>query len=305
MIVVVFRRLVQTAFVLLILMTLTFWLLHILPGGPFETEESLPPEVKASLEARFHLNKPILEQYFVYLKSLGMGDLGPSYANADQTTLEIMTSNLPVTLKLGLASLILSFCLGLPLGIFAARHYNGWGDRLAMAVAATGVSFPIFLVGPLLVLFFSFYLDWLPPGLLQNPFSYVLPVLTLAFKPAALIGRLVRATALDTIHSDFIRTARASGLNETKIFYKYILKNSLIPVLGITGPLTASILSGSFVVELIFALPGLGHHYIESVTNRDYPLILALTLFFAVMLCMANLLADLISMAVDPRVRAT
>lgn len=280
-----------------------FFLLRILPGGPFDTEVALTPEVKAHLDARFHLDQPLLTQYFSYIKSLGQGDMGSSYHYLDQNVGEIISEALPASLKLGFFSLITSFLLGIPLGLVAARYHNRWGDRIAMLFATVGVSMPIFLLAPVLILIFSFYLDILPPALWEGPRYYILPVFILGVRPAAMIARLMRSSALDVMNSDFVRTARSKGASENRILFKHVLRNCLIPVLGISGTLVAQVLSGSFVVEVLFAVPGLGHYYIESVIDRDYPLVMSISFMYALLLSSSNFLMDVLSNLVDPRVR--
>jgi oligopeptide transport system permease protein len=294
-------RLLQTLITLLVLVTATFWLLHVLPGGPFDTDTALAPEVKAKLEQRYHLDQPILKQYLIYMKSLGSGDFGSSLTYIDENVSDIIAGTLPVTIKLGFFALIFSYAAGIAGGLLAARFHRRWLENAIMFFAVGGVSMPSFLLAPLLILVFSFWLDWFPPALWEGPQYYILPVLTLSFRHAAMIARMVRASALDVIQSDFVRTAEAKGLPQWKVLWKHVLKNSLIPLLGISGTIVASILSGSFIVEVLFAIPGLGRHLVESVFNRDYPLILSLTLLYGVILCLTTLVLDLLSMAVDPR----
>jgi oligopeptide transport system permease protein len=216
---------------------------------------------------------------------------------------EIISETLPISLELGMYSLILSFLFGIPIGIYAAARHNSWLDHTLMIVSISFVSLPSFLVAPLLILLFCFGLHWFEPALWNGPASYTLPVIVLATRSMAIVARLTRSSALEVIGSDYIRTARSKGLSSQQILFKHVLKNSLIPVLTFSGPLAAEILSGTFVVEQIFAIPGLGKHMILSVSNRDYPLILATTLLFAVMLVIANLIVDLLYVYFDPRIK--
>jgi len=280
-----------------------FFLVRVLPGNPFDTEAAVSPEVRAHLNSRYHLDQPLLTQYLIYLKSLGGGDLGTSYRYQDQNVMDIISEALPVTLKLGLLSLIFSFSLGIPLGLVAAQFHNRWQDRVAMFVAVLGDCMPTFLLAPVLILVFSFYLDILPPALWESPKYYILPVVSLGIKPTAILARLIRSSALDILESDFIRTARAKGASEKRILFHHVLRNCLIPILGVSGTLVAHILSGSFIVELLFAVPGLGHYLIESVIDRDYPLVMSLALWYAVVLSLSQLVMDCLSSFADPRIK--
>lgn len=301
----VLKRLGQTVFVLWVIASLTFVLLRILPGGPFDAEKALPPEVKASIEAKYKLNDPLPKQYADYMLGLISGDLGESYKYIGRGVTEIVAESFPASFQLGVFSLILAFLIGIPAGVYAASKHNTWMDSGIMILAVSSVSLPSFLVAAVMILIFAFHLDWLPVALWDGPQYYILPVFVLGMRPAAIIARLTRASVLDVIRSDYIRTARAKGLAQHEILFKHVLKNSLIPVLTFAGPLTAGILSGSFVIEHIFNVPGIGKHFIESVSNRDYPLVLALTLMFSFMLVIANLIVDLLYTYFDPRIKLT
>jgi oligopeptide transport system permease protein len=303
------RRLLEAAFVIFTIITITFLLLRFLPGGPFDEEKALPPEIKQMIEAKYGLNKPVLEQYANYLSAVAHLDLGESYKYIGQPVSEIISETLPVSFQLGFYSLLLAYLIGLPLGVFAASRHNTFADSGLMMLAISGVALPSFIVGPLLVMVFSFGVPFaslehlLPPALWESPIYYILPVLTLGIRPAAIIARMVRSSMLDVIQADFVRTAKAKGVAEHVVLYKHVLKNSLIPVLTISGPLIAGVLSGSFIVEIVFGIPGMGKHLVQSVTNRDYPLILGMTLVFSAMLVLANLLVDLLYTVVDPRIK--
>jgi oligopeptide transport system permease protein len=299
----VLRRLLQTVFVMWVIASLTFLLLRILPGGPFDSEKALPPAVKANIERIYKLNDPLPTQYATYMGGLLKGDLGVSYKYIGRNVSEIVAESFPASFQLGIFSLILAFAIGIPAGIFAASKHNTWYDSVTMMFAISSVSLPSFLVAAILIVVFSFKLDWLPVALWDGPTYYILPVVVLGLRPAAIIARLTRATVLDVIRSDYIRTARAKGLAERNVLYKHVLKNSLIPVLTFAGPLAAGILSGSFVIEHIFNIPGIGKHFIESVSNRDYPLVIALTLLFSFLLVIANLIVDLLYTYFDPRIK--
>ena len=299
----VLKRLLGFVVLIFIISSMTFVLLRVLPGGPFDQERALPPEVKANIEAKYHLDKPIYEQYFIYIKNLVQGDFGQSYKYIEKDVTAILKETLPVSVQLGLYSLILAFLLGVPLGVFSASRHNTLWDRIAMITAISGISLPSFLVAPIFILFFGFYLGWFEIALWEGPSYYVLPVLVLGIRPIAIIARLTRVSMLDVFHSDYIRTAKAKGLSPFVILYKHILKNAFIPVLTFSGPLVAGLLTGAFIIEHIFAVNGMGKHLILSVTNRDYPLVLGVTLVYCLVLISANLIVDLMYSYFDPRIR--
>lgn len=299
----VLKRVGQTAFVLWVIASLTFCLLRIIPGGPFDQEKTLAPEVKAAIEAKYNLNAPIYEQYGQYLLAIVQGDLGQSYKYVGRNVSEMIIESFPNSFQLGIFSLILAFAIGIPAGVYAAANHNTWKDSTTMILAISSVSLPSFLVAAIVITIFAFGLDWLPVALWDGPSYYILPVVVLGLRPAAIIARLTRASVLDVIRSDYIRTARAKGLSETVILYKHVLKNSLIPVLTFAGPLAAGILSGAFIIEHIFNIPGMGKHFIQSVTNRDYPLVLGVTLVFSFLLIISNLIVDILYTYFDPRIK--
>jgi len=299
------KRCLEAAVTIFVIVTLIFSLLRLMPGGPFDAEKALPPEVMANLAAKYKLDAPISEQYLNYLNKLIHGDLGESYKYIGRPVSQIIADTFPVSFQLGIYALILSFAIGIPLGVIAASKHNTWLDSSAMFVAMSGVTLPSFLVAALLILIFSFKLNLLPPALWEGPIYYVLPVVTLGLRPAAILARLTRASVLDVIRADFVRTAYAKGLSQRLVLFKHVLKNSLIPVLTYSGPLIADILSGAFIIEVIFAVPGMGRHLILSVTNRDYPLVLGMSLLFSVMLVLCNLIVDLLYVLVDPRIKLT
>lgn len=305
LVVYVVKRCFEAIFVIWVIASATFLLLRIVPGGPFDAEKALPPEIKANIEAKYNLNAPLSEQYIQYMLKLLRGDLGESYKYLGRNVSEIVKETLPISVELGIYSLILSFAIGIPAGVYAASKHTQWQDSATMITAISGVSLPSFLVAPILIMIFCFWLAWLEPALWEGPLYYILPTIVLGTRSAAIIARLTRSSVLEVIRSDYIRTARSKGLSERKILYKHVLKNSLIPVLTFAGPLTAGILSGSFVVEQIFAIPGMGKHLVLSVSNRDYPLILATTLIFSVMLIFANLIVDILYAYFDPRIKVS
>lgn len=303
------KRSLEAFGTLFVIASLTFLLLRILPGGPFDSEKALPAEIKANIEARYGLNKPVLSQYGDYLFGLATGDWGESYKYIGRSVTDIIAETLPVSAELGFYSLILSLLIGIPLGVFAAAKHNTWFDTAAMLVAISGVALPSFVVGPVLVMIFSFGIPFsilhgtLPPALWDGWQYMILPIVTLGIRPAAIYARMTRGTVLEAIRQDYVRTARAKGVPERTVLFHHVLRNSLIPVLTITGPLVAGLLSGSFIIEVIFAIPGIGKHLVSSVSNRDYPLVLGLTLLYSALLVVSNLVVDILYSMVDPRMR--
>ena len=296
------RRLLQAIPVLLVVVTLAFFLVRAAPGGPFDAERAVPPEVLKSLNARYHLDDPWHRQYLDYLGRALQGDLGPSFKYPGRSVNEILAAGFPITLELGCYALLVALGLGLTAGVLAALRPRQWIDHAAMAVAMGGICLPTYVMGPLLVLVFSIWLDWLPvSGWGYLPGDKILPSLTLGFAYAAYIARLTRAGMLEVLQQDFIRTARAKGLPETTVVLKHALGGGLLPVVSFLGPALAGLLSGSFVVETLFQIPGLGRYYILAAFNRDYTLILGTTIFLAALIVLFNLLADLLAFWLDPR----
>lgn len=301
----VIRRLFETLFVVWVIASVTFLLLRLLPGGPFDSEKALPPEIMANLARKYHLDDPLFKQYCDYILGLFRGDFGESYKYIGRDIASIIKESLPNSIQLGVYALLISYLIGIPMGLIAGWKQGTKLDFGAMFIAISGVSLPSFLMAPIFIMIFSFGLGWFEPALWEGPAYYVLPMVILGIRPAAQIARLMRASVLEVVHSDYIRTAKAKGLDSKTILFKHVLRNSMIPVLSLSGPLAAAILTGSFVIEQIFAVPGIAKHTILSVTNRDYPLILAATLLFSIMLVLANLIADLLIAVMDPRVKMT
>ncbi len=299
----VIRRMLEAVFAVWVIATFTFVLLRVLPGGPFDSEKALPAEVMANLERKYHLNDPLLKQYGDYMVALVQGDLGQSYKYITRDISSIILESLPNSVQLGIYALLISYLIGIPMGVFAGWKPGSKLDFSCMTFAISGIALPSFLMAPIFILLFVKKLHWFEPALWEGPLYYVLPMVILGIRPAAVIARLTRASVLEVIHSDYIRTAKAKGLNARTILFKHVLRNSLIPVLSLSGPLAAAILTGSFVIEQIFAIPGVAKHLVLSVTNRDYPLILGTTLIFSIILVLANLITDLLTAIVDPRVK--
>lgn len=303
MIALILKRILLAIPVLLVVASLTFVLVRIVPGGPFDADKNLPPEIIANLNAKYHLDKPVPEQYFLYLGRLAQGDLGVSYKYVNRTVNDILSDAFPVSLQLGTISLTLAVMIGVPLGAIAAVCRGRREDVIAMFLSTLGISVPGFVIGATLIFVFAIELRVLPVGLWESPWHVVLPAVTLAFSPAAYLARLTRASVLEIVEKDWVRTARSKGLSQWSTVTKHILRNSLIPVVTVLGPLTAIVITGSFVVEYIYAIPGMGRFFITAVMNRDYDLILGTTLVFAVLLIVANTLVDVAYQILDPRMR--
>ncbi|NOY85119.1 MAG: ABC transporter permease [Nitrospirae bacterium] len=298
----IFRRILWAIPVLWIVATLTFLMMHLVPGGPFDREKKLPPEIKANIEAKYHLNKPIITQYGLYLKGLLRGDLGPSYKYLGRTVNDVIADTLPVSIQLGALALLIALTLGLAAGMASGAFAQTPWDKLSMFFATAGISIPNFVLGAFLILVFSHHLKIFPPALWEDARSVVLPAFALALAPAAYIARLTRSSVLEEKHRDYVRTARAKGLPEARILFGHILKNAIAPVVTILGPLAATLVTGSFVIEFIFSVPGMGKFFITAVTNRDYPLIMGVTLVYALLIVVCNLVVDVFYTLIDPRI---
>ena len=318
-------RLLQSLLALFIIITATFFMLRFVPGGPFDREKAVPPEIKRNLEAQYHLNDPLYRQYFDYLwdvmpkkvdvRAVWSGKMGDflkdwfgidlrgSYTYPSRTVNEIIADKLPVSLELGLWSLVVALLLGLSLGIIAALRQNTWADYLASAVGTTGLSVPTFVLGPLCVLAFAIHAGWFSASGWSLPADRVLPSLVLGLAYAAPISRLTRGGLLEVLHQDYIRTARAKGASEARVVFKHALRGGLLPVVAYLGPATANILTGSFVIETIFQSPGLGREFVTSAFNRDYTLVLGTVVLYAALLMALNLLADIAQAWMNPKVR--
>jgi ABC-type dipeptide/oligopeptide/nickel transport system permease component len=345
----IIRRLIYMFVVLFVVAGITFLLMHAVPGGPFDTEKKLPPEIQANKEKYYHLDQPLYKQFATYLSdviipkvtkkppSLKTNDdylitikikdywfkwmnFGPSIASRSRTVNDIFRDQLPVSFQLGVFAVLIAVLIGTPLGILSALNHNKWPDYFGMGLAIMGVSVPTIVLGPLLVWLFGVSLKWLPPtgwgakppfvlGLFPNHlgwdyFKYaVLPSFVLGFGSSAVIARLTRASLLQVVGEDYIRTARAKGLTERMIIIGHALKNALIPLVTVLGPMFAALVTGTFVTELVFGIPGLGKYFVTSISNRDYPVIMGTILLYAVFLVLANLAVDIIYAYLDPRIR--
>ncbi|MBT3366768.1 MAG: ABC transporter permease [Nitrospina sp.] len=298
----IIRRILLGIPVLVTVATLTFIIMHWVPGGPFDSDKILPPEIIANIEAKYHLDKPLPLQYLLYMKQLLQGDLGPSYKYLGRDVSDIIRDTFPVSFTLGLCAVLVVLGLGIPAGMISAYWKNSLLDRSVLLFAAMGISVPSFVLGAILVWIFSHHWHLLPPALWEGPRHMVLPAFALGAGFAGYIARLTRTTLLDVLDSDYIRTARAKGLTESTILFKHALKNSIYPIVSVMGPLTAGLITGSFVIEYIFSIPGMGRFFITAVTNRDYPLIMGVTLVYAVLIVIANTIVDMVYSWLDPRV---
>ncbi|MGA2018173.1 MAG: ABC transporter permease subunit [Opitutaceae bacterium] len=297
------QRLLQTVPVVWVIITATFFMIRFVPGGPFTAEKAVTPEIMRNLEAHYGLNRPLYRQYLDYTWSLLRGDLGPSFKYPTRSVNEIIAEKLPVSAELGLLSLGVALGMGLPLGVLAAVRRNTWIDYLCSSVAMVGICVPTFVLGPLLILVFAINLGWFNASGWYGPIDRVLPSLTLGLVYAAYIARLTRGGMLEVLSQDYIRTARAKGATETRVVMKHALRGGLSPVVSFLGPAIAGIVTGSFVIETIFQIPGIGREFINSAFNRDYTLVLGTVILYAGFLIAMNLAADIALVWLNPRLK--
>jgi oligopeptide transport system permease protein len=304
MIRIILNRIAISIPVLLIVITVTFLFIRLAPGGPFDTEKAVPPEIMKNLNEYYNLNKPVFSQYLDYLKNLVHGDFGPSFRHSNRTVTEMILAGLPVTFELGVYALFIAIFIGMLAGLSAALMPNSIQDYIPMSLAMIGICMPTFLLGPLLVLVFGIWLEWLPVSGWNVLYGdKILPSITLGAAYAAYIARLTRGGMLEIMYQDFIRTARAKGLSEIMVVTRHALKGGLLPVVSFLGPAIAGLLSGSFVVETIFQIPGLGRFYVQAAFNRDYTMILGTTILYSALIILFNLLSDILTTWLDPRLR--
>lgn len=299
------RRTLWAVPVLIVISMITFGLMHAVPGNPFDQnpEKPLPPAIVQRLEKFYHLKDPLPKQYIDYIASVLKGDLGPSYQYRDRTVNDLIANHFPISLVLGLFALTVALSIGIPLGIVSALKQNTAIDYFSMFFAISGVSVPAMTLAPFLIWIFALQLGWLPVARWGTFAQAIMPAITLGTGGAAILARLTRATMLQVIREDFIRTARAKGVSERMVTIKHALRNALIPVVTVLGPMLAGLVTGSMVVEQIFAIPGMGKYYVGAVSARDYPVIMGMTLVYAVLLVTANLVVDLMYSWIDPRIR--
>ncbi|MBN4046724.1 ABC transporter permease subunit [bacterium AH-315-P07] len=297
------RRLMEGVPVLWAIMTITFFLIRFAPGSPFDREKQVDPEIQKRIEAHYNLDAPVGEQYIDYMGNLVQGDLGPSFKNVSYSVNELIGLSFPVSLELGFYALCVALTVGLSAGILASLKPNTAQDYIPMSLSMIGICIPNFVLGPVLLLVFGLNLGWFPVSGWEEPLDKVLPSITLGAMYAAYVARLSRGGMLEVLTNDFIRTARAKGLSETRVVFRHALRGGLTPVVTFLGPATAGLMSGSFVVETIFQIPGLGKFFVDAAFNRDYTMILGTVLFYATLILILNILADLMLVWLDPRLR--
>lgn len=299
------QRLGMMAVTLLAIITLTFFLMHAVPGGPFVSERMLAPEIAAALNAKYGLDLPIWQQYLNYLGSIASFDLGPSFKYPGVSINSMIAAGLPVTLQTGLLAIICVVALGVPLGVIAALNRNRWPDTTVMFIATLGVAIPSYVIATVSLYVFALRLGWVPTFGLDDWRGYFLPVFALSGFWISFVSRLTRSSLLETLEQDYMTTARAKGLKPGQILFKHGLRNSLLPVVTVLGPVVANLVTGSFVIEQIFALPGIGRQFVLSITNRDYTAIMGITIFYAAILMVMILIVDLLYVWLDPRIKLT
>ncbi len=297
------KRLLSAIPTLLLVIATAFFLIRIAPGGPFDSERNLPADIRANIERSYHLDQPLVQQFGNYLQGIVKGDFGPSYHYLDRDVSELIAESFPVSLQLGLAALALSLMVGIGAGTLAALRHHRLADHALMGLAMTGISIPNFVLAPLLVLIFAVHLHWLPAGGWGGLSGMVLPTIALALPQVAYIARLTRASLLDVLGSDFLRTARAKGLTESQAVMRHAMKPTLLPVVSYLGPATAALLTGSVVIEQIFQIPGLGRYFVTGALNRDYTLVMGVVIFYGTLIILMNLVVDLLYAWLDPRTR--
>lgn len=299
------RRLAGAIPTLLIIITLSFLLLHAAPGGPFDSQKPMPPEIKANIERMYHLDEPLWEQYARYLGNILRGNFGPSYQYRDTSVNEIIREGFPIDLIIGACALLGALVIGLPIGIVAALRRNSLWDALSMALSMAGISVPVFVVAPILILVFAVGLHWLPAGgwVGISASHTILPAVALAAPYVAYVARLMRGSMVEVLNSPYILMARAKGVPEAQVVLRHALKPALTPLVSFLGPATAGIITGSIVIEEIFGLPGIGRAFVDGALNRDYTLVLGVTILYGVLIVLFNLLADIGYSILDPRVR--
>jgi oligopeptide transport system permease protein len=299
------RRIAGLVPTLLVIITVSFFVVRLAPGGPFDQEQTLAPQVRANLDRAYGLDRPIAVQYWRYLRGLAHGDFGPSFKQHDFSVTELISQGLPVSGSLGITAILLAVLLGIPSGLAAALWRRTTVDYGISSLVVLGMALPAFVIGPVLALVFGVYLQWLPVAGWEegSPRHYVLPALTLALPVTAYVARLTRASLLDVLRANFIRTARARGLGTWRILWRHALRPALLPVVSYLGPATAFVVTGSLVVETVFGLPGTGRYLVQGAINRDYTLVMGMVIVYGTLVLLLNLIADLAYGWLDPRVR--
>jgi len=297
------RRFVYSLFTIFLIATVTFFMMHSIPGGPFTREKPVPPEILRALNAKYHLDDPLIIQYFDYLKGLLTFDLGPSFSKVGTSVNDLIISGFPITARIGFFAVILIIALGIPFGIISALRQNRPIDYFVMFMATLGVTIPSFILATVYIFVFAGKLGLVPPFGLSSSIGYIGPVLALSGYSLSFVARLTRSSMLEVLRQDYICTARANGLKELSVIGKHAMKNALIPVVTYLGPTIATIMTGSFLVERIFAIPGIGRYFVESVSNRDYTTIMGVTVLYASFYVMMVFLVDVLYALIDPRIK--
>ena len=297
------RRILWLIPVLLVVSLITFTLMHLVPGGPWSGERNLPAGVTTAINAKYHLNEPVWQQFARWVFDVIRGDFGPSFRYADRSINRIIADGLPATIQLGLMAFTLSVTVGIPLGIIASLGHNRWPDYLATFISMIGIATPSFILAVLLIVIFSVWLKVLPALGWGQPDQYILPVVALAGYQIAQIARYTRASMLEVTRKDYIRTAQSKGLRERAVVVRHMIRNALIPVVTILGPILAFLVTGSFIIETFFGIPGIGRYYVQAIVQRDYSLIMAMTVVYAFAVASLNVFVDMLYGYIDPRIR--
>lgn len=297
------RRLAGAIPTLFIIIAISFFMIRLAPGGPFARERQVPPEVLAALNKQYHLDEPLWRQFLRYIGDLVQGDFGPSFKYKDFRVTDLILQGFPTSLQLGLLAISLALIIGLTLGIWAALRQNTIVDYTTMGVSMLGIAVPNFVVAPVLTLVFGLMLGWLPVGGWGHPANYVLPVIALCLSQIASIARLMRASMIEVLRSNYVRTAHAKGLPERIVLRRHAIRAALLPVVSFLGPAIANIITGSVVIEQIFSIPGIGRYFVQASLNRDYTMVMGVTVFYGALIIFCNLLADLAYGLLDPKVR--
>lgn len=297
------KRVLMAVITAFLVATLTFFVMNMVPGGPFLSEKAVTPQAQAAMEAKYGLDKPLPEQYATYMNGILHGDFGLSLKKRGRTVTQIITTKFPVSARLGGIALVVAVCIGVPLGAVAAFNRGKLVDNILVVLSTAGIAIPSFLSSTLLMYIFTTKLELLPSLGLKTPSSYIMPVMALALYPSFYIARLMRSSMLDVMGQDYMRTARAKGVSTFKSIFKHAMRNAILPVITYLGPLLASLMTGSFIIEKIFNIPGLGSEFVGAITSRDYPMIMGTTIFLAVFIIGMNVIVDIAYAVVDPRIK--
>lgn len=299
----ILKRAIMSLITAFLVATLTFFVMNMVPGGPFLSEKAVTPQAQAAMEAKYGLDKPLFQQYTTYMTGILKGDFGLSIKKRGRTVSQIIGTKFPVSARVGGLALILAVCTGIPLGAIAAFNRGKFIDNLLVVLSTAGIAIPSFLSSTILIFIFTTKLKWLPSLGLKDAQSYIMPVVALALYPTFYMARLMRSSMLDVMGQDYMRTAKAKGVTTFKAIFKHALRNAILPVITYLGPLLAALMTGSFIIEKIFNIPGLGSEFVSSITSRDYPMIMGTTIFLAVFIIIMNLFVDIAYAIVDPRIK--